>query len=173
MGRSKRGLLHIGEIIGRELVEIQDTHVDERELAVWPDFRKVKGIPAETLRLLVGHNLDLQRPSGIIAPVDRLHQVTLRPVGIRAAHGEGFGMREVLDTLERLEVEFHPDTLLPGVEERKRMAAVAVHVPIAVRRATVAHEDEHLLQAFRVERPEVPSWSGSCSWYADRAFGCE
>ena len=65
-------------------------------------------------------------------------------------------MREVLDTLERLEVEFHPDALLPGVEERKRMAAEAVHVTIAVWRAAVAHEDEHLVQAFRVERPEVP-----------------
>ena len=36
------------------------------------------------------------------------------------------------------------------------MAAIAVHVPIAVWRAAVAHEDEHLVQAFRVERPEVP-----------------
>src|ERR1043166_9199644 len=36
------------------------------------------------------------------------------------------------------------------------MAAEAMHVPIAVRRAAVAHEDEHLVQAFRVERPEVP-----------------
>src|SRR5437870_634949 len=36
------------------------------------------------------------------------------------------------------------------------MAAVAVHVPIAVRRAAVAHEDQHLVQALRVARPEIP-----------------
>src|SRR5262249_13207984 len=64
--------------------------------------------------------------------------------------------REVLDALQRLEVEFHPDALLPGVEERKRVAAEAMHVAIAVRRAAVAHEDQYLMQAFRIERPEVP-----------------
>src|SRR5215813_7521345 len=36
------------------------------------------------------------------------------------------------------------------------MATVAIHVPVAVWRAAVTHEDEHLMQAFRVERPEVP-----------------
>ena len=65
--------------------------------------------------------------------------------------GEGFRVREVLNALEGLEVELHPDTLLPGVEERKRMAAEAMHVPIAIWRAAVAHENEHLVQAFWVK----------------------
>src|SRR5206468_9379447 len=127
-GRGKGGLLHVGKVVARELVELHDTHIDERELIVWPDFREVEGVPAEPLRLCVGHDLDLQRPPGIVTSVDGLHQVTLRPVGIRAAHGEGFGMREVFNALERLEVEFHPDALLSGVEERKRMATKAMYV---------------------------------------------
>src|SRR5262252_10159911 len=36
------------------------------------------------------------------------------------------------------------------------MATIAMHVTIAIRRTAIAHEDEHLVQAFRVERPEVP-----------------
>ena len=75
-------------------------------------FVRSNGFQRKALRLLVGHDLDLQRPPGIVAPVECLYQVTLRPVGIRAAHGEGFGMREVFNALERLEVEFHPDALL-------------------------------------------------------------
>src|SRR5215467_14943524 len=137
MGRGKRSLLYVGEVIGRDLVEFHDSYIDKREFTVWPDLREIERIPAETSRLRLGHDLDFQCPPGIVAAVERLHQVTLCPVGIRAAHGEGFGMREVLDALQRLEVEFHPDALLPGIEERKRVAAVAVHMPIAVWRAAV------------------------------------
>ena len=33
MGRGKRSLLYVGEVIGRDLIEFHDTYVDERELS--------------------------------------------------------------------------------------------------------------------------------------------
>jgi hypothetical protein len=54
---------------------------------------------------------------GGVTPVDRLHQIALRPVGVGPTDGQGIFVREVVNALERLEMEFHPDALLPGVQE--------------------------------------------------------
>src|SRR5215471_4712230 len=58
MGRGKRSLLHVGEVIGRDLVEFHDSYIDKREFSVWPDLREIEGIPVETPRLRLGHDLD-------------------------------------------------------------------------------------------------------------------
>ena len=105
MGRGKRRLLDVGEVIGRDLVELQDTYVNERELSVWPDLREVERIPAEGFGLGLSHDLDLQHPLRVVAAVDRVHQVALCPVRILAPDRQSFFMSQGLDALPRLEVK--------------------------------------------------------------------
>ena len=66
----------------------------------------------------------------MVAPLDGLIQVSCGVVGVLALQRLGFPARQVLDSLNRLEVDFNPDVLVPLVVPHKCVAAVPVHVPV-------------------------------------------
>ena len=59
-------------------------------------------------------------------------------------------------TLQGLEMEIYPETLIPGVDETISVVAIAVHVADVGRKAAVRHENRHLTKRFGRQRPEIP-----------------
>ena len=60
-----------------------------------------------------------------------------------------FGVRQVLNTLLGLEMEFDPHTIIAGVNHRERVAAEQVHVAERPWNSAVGHDNGHLMQCFR------------------------
>ena len=59
-----------------------------------------------------------------------------------------------------LHVELAVDSLAFGIDELERVAAVAVHVPVAVGRAAVREQERHLVSGLRPQADEVPEHVG-------------
>ena len=58
-------------------------------------------------------------------------------------------------------VKLHPHPFIPGVNEGKGMATKAIQMAVAIGRTAVTHQDEHLMQTFRVEaiqKKDFPKW---------------
>ncbi len=74
------------------------------------------------------------------------------PEGIQhcANSQNSFGSSELAKSETNLEVEFAIDGLVLVVDEFEGVAAVAVHVPEAVRSAAVAEQERHLQPEIRV-----------------------
>lgn len=53
-------------------------------------------------------------------------------------------------------MKFDPEGLSTLVDPSEGMRAVAVHLSVTIRSASVAHEDSDLMGRFRAETPEVP-----------------
>ncbi|MNP59319.1 hypothetical protein D3C76_1543060 [compost metagenome] len=68
----------------------------------------------------------------------------------------GLGIAEVTDALLGLPGEFHPVPFVGCVDKAEGMAAKAMHVPITIRHAAVAHDDGDLVQGLWQVGPEVP-----------------
>src|ERR1700736_4059178 len=58
--------------------------------------------------------------------------------------------------LSALEMELDPETLVLAVDERVGVRSEPIHMAYARRQAAVRHQDRHLVQALRAERPEIP-----------------
>ncbi len=95
-----------------------------------------------------------------LAFLNGVKQVTLRVVRIVASHLIGLLTGKIPDALFRLEVPLHVEQFVPGIDETEGMAAEAVHVPIAVRRAAIGEKNRDLVKRFGRERPEVPHHRG-------------
>ena len=128
----------------------------QRIVRVRPDLRDVEAVPAICLRILPRHDLNADAPGWEIAFRDGVAQIAGGMVRVLAGHARGLFAREVLDALVGLEVELHPAVRAARVVPLERMAAVAVHVAVASRRAAVGEEDRDLVDGLRRERQEIP-----------------
>ena len=142
--------------VGRVAVQRQPADLVQRVVAVRPDLGQVEGVEPVGLGLLEGHDLHLQRPAGVIAPLDRVEQVAPVVVGVLAGQPVGLLLGEEVDALVGLEVVLHPEALAFGVDPHVGVARVAVHVPPALGDAAVAHQPGDLVGRLGRQRPEVP-----------------
>ena len=62
--------------------------------------------------------------------------------------------------LTHLHVELAVDGLVVGIDELECVAAVAVHVPVAVGCAALGEQERHLVSCFRPQTDEVPEHVG-------------
>mmetsp|Transcript_9343 Transcript_9343/g.29469 ORF Transcript_9343/g.29469 Transcript_9343/m.29469 type:complete len:472 (+) Transcript_9343:83-1498(+) len=153
-------LLHLREVVGRVAVQHDTTHRDERELRVRPDLGQVEGVEPMPLRLLEGHHLHVQRPGGELAACDRVVQVSDGIVGVGACQLRGLVHRQVLDALVRLVVELAVHCLSVSIDKLECVRAIAVHVAVSIRDATVGEEEADLMSRLRTQRDEVPEHIG-------------
>ncbi len=77
-------------------------------------------------------------------------------IGVRAGQLVGLGLGEELDSLVGLEVVLHPEAFAARVHPHVGVRAEAVHVPVRLRDAAVAHQPGDLVCRLRAQRPEVP-----------------
>ena len=73
---------------------------------MWPDLREIERVNVVGVRILFVHDLHVQRPARELAALDRLVQVAMMGLAILADQGFRFLIREVLDALLGLEVNF-------------------------------------------------------------------
>src|SRR5258707_12415237 len=117
VGRRERRLFDLGEDVFGISVELKKSHLDQREVALWPDLRQVEGVEWEGLRLGVRHHLDEERPAREIACLDASVKIALMALAILTHERFGFRIRQILDALLAAEMELDPGALVCGVEE--------------------------------------------------------
>lgn len=158
VGGRERDLLDLGEVVVDVLVQRHLADLAQRVVLVRPDVGQVEDVDALLLpsltRLLLGHDLDLQSPSGVVTLLDRLEQVVLHEV-VRLL-GSLVGVGLVLLALIREHVELGIDPLLLVVDELDGVAEVRVHEAGAVGDAAVAEHVNDLVNALGVLGQVVP-----------------
>jgi hypothetical protein len=156
----ERGLLDLGEHVGRVAIEHEAPDRDPRVVRVAPDHGHVERVVAVGVGVGHRHHLHADLPLGRAAALQVLVQVARRMVGVAARQR---GRRR---TAQRAhaglgpEVVLHEDTRAGRVHPRERVHAEAVHVPVRRRRAAVAEQHgDHVRRLGRV-REEVPERVG-------------
>ncbi len=112
-------------------------------------------------RVLFRHDLHVQGPARELFLLDALVQVALVALAVPAHDRLGLLVAQVLDSLLGSQMEFHPITLVPGIDETEGVAAEAVHVAVGGGNAAVAHDDGDLVQRLGQRAPEVPVVQGA------------
>ncbi len=156
VGGAEDRLLDLGEDVPRVAVELQLADLDRRVVRVRPHLGEVERVEAVGRRVRRGHDLDLHRPGGEVAALDRLAQIALVAVGVLAGELVGLVLGEVLDALVGLEVVLDPEDLAGLVVPLVGVRAVPVHVAQRGRDAPVTEEPGHLVRRLGREAPEVP-----------------
>ena len=149
-------LLDLGEEVLRVAVERHRADLDQRVVGVRPDLGEVERVDPVGLGVLVGHDLDRQRPRREVAAPDALVEVATVEVGVLAGDPGGVLVGEPLDALVAVEVVLHPVLLAGRVDPQVGVRAVAVHVAVGPGDAAVAHQVGDLVRGLGVEAPEVP-----------------
>src|SRR5207253_3008253 len=117
----------------------------ERVVLVRPHLRQVERIDMIRLRILLRHDLHAYAPFREVTCFDGVKKIALRVVWVRSFERACLLAEKVLDPLLGLEVPFHVEELILSIEQAERVAAVTVHVPIAVRSPAVGEENRHLV----------------------------
>ncbi len=156
IGGLERRLLHLGEVVLRVAVEHHPPHRDRRVVAMRPDLGQIERVKPVIGRVGERHDLHLQPPLGRVAPGDRVVEIANVEVRLLGDHRLGLVVGEALDPLDGLEVVLDPELVAARVLPQEGVAAVAVHVAPAARRAAIAHQEADLMSRLGRERPEVP-----------------
>ncbi|MND83629.1 hypothetical protein D3C80_754970 [compost metagenome] len=161
VGRGEGGLLHVGEVVVRVLVELQHPHRDQRVVAVRPHLGEVERVDFVGLGLGLRHHLHIDLPAREVAPLDGVVEIRLTGLPILADGGGGLFICVEAVALLCLEVELDPEALVGVVDEAEGVAAVAVHLPQAPGDAAIAEQYGDLMQGLRMAGPEVPGCGGA------------
>ncbi len=111
-----------------------------------PHFGQVKRIPFERIRLLLCHDLDLQRPTRILTAFDCLIKVTLVALAILADDFCSLVIHPVLDALIGFEMELAPHAFTRSVDQRIGMTAIAIQMSVGSGQAAIRKENRDLMQ---------------------------
>ena len=150
VGRGKGGLLHMGEVVVRVLVELQHAHRDQRVVAVRPHLGEVERVDVVSLGFGLRHHLHIDLPAREVAPLDGIEQIRLTGLPILPDGGGGLFIGVEAVALLGLEVELDPEALVGIVDKAEGVAAVAVHLPQALGDAAIAEQYGDLMQGFRM-----------------------
>jgi len=154
--RFERRLLDLGVEVGWVAVQGQSADLVQRVVTVRPHLGQVEGVEPVGLGLFEGHDLNLQRPAGVITALDRLEQVAPMVVGVNAGDPVGLLLGEEVDALVGLEVVLHPEALALCIDPHVGVARVAVHVPPSLRDPAVTHQPRDLMGRLGRQGPEIP-----------------
>src|SRR3546814_7458432 len=78
---------------------------------------EIEGIDAIGLGVVVGHDLNRQRPARMLVARDRLEEIAPMEVRIAARHRRGFGVGEERHALICMEMVLHPELLAGGIDK--------------------------------------------------------
>ena len=123
---------------------------------MFPHLGDVEGVLMVVACLLLGHNLDLQCPLGILPALDSIEQVVLAALPVLSDELLCLLIGEVLDPLLADPVVFDPYTFASLVDHAVCVASESVHVPVGIRDSAVGHDDCDLVQGFGYHGPEIP-----------------
>ena len=77
IGRRKGSLFHLGKVVFRIAIELQDADLNQRVIGMRPNLGQIERIPAISFRFFFRHDLDAETPSGIVAGLDVFEQIAL------------------------------------------------------------------------------------------------
>ncbi len=106
------------------------------------------------------HDLHRDTPLREITLGDGLEKVALRVVGVNSSLRTRCLAGEILNALLGLEMPFHIEEFVLGIDQAEGVAAETVHVAITVGRTAIGKQDGDLMQRFRRKRPEIPHHGG-------------
>ena len=149
-------LLHLCKIVFGIAVQLQDAYIVQGEVSMRPHLRQVKGIDAVMVGLLLGHQLHLEKPTGIIATLDALVEVALVRLTVFSNDGLSLLIGQALNALQGAQVELHPGAYIVAIDKTVGMASESVHVAVRTGNAARTHGDGHLMQRFGQGGPEIP-----------------
>lgn len=157
MGGIECYLFDFGEVILGVLVELEKTDFAEGELLLGPDVGQIKDINflvlPEIFGFFGGHGLEGDGPGGVFLALDGFVEVLCVVVWRIIV---GVFLRDEFDALIRLHVHLGIDPVTGLVNQLQGVPTVTVHVAVAVRNATVAHQDEDLMNRLGVLGKVVP-----------------
>ena len=147
VGWGEGGLLSLGVVVLRVLVEDELADALERIIGVRPDLGDVIDVEAVVVGVSDGHDLSVPSPRREVTLSNSIMEVHGSPVLVGLTLFGGRLGSEVLDALIRLVVVFHEELLTLGVDPLEGVGAIAVHVTIAIGSTAVRHEDGHLVES--------------------------
>lgn len=148
-------LLSLGMEIFRISVEHNLADWFKRIVAMGPYFSHVVDIESVFVSVSKRHNLYEPVPSGSTAIQQCFVEVSGCKVLVLHTLLCSLCIREVFDTLSCLEVVLNQKWLSLCVDPLEGMGAVAIHVPVAVRSASIGKENHNLVLSLRRVTPEV------------------
>ncbi len=137
MGGREPRLLNFRKVVFRVAVQLKFTHFNQRIILVRPDLGEIKRIIVRLGRIRLWHDLYAETPFREIASLNRIIKVALVGLAIFTNRFGGVITGLGFDALFGLEVELHPEALILRIDERIGVRAIAVHMPVACRQATV------------------------------------
>ena len=147
VGWGEGGLLSLGVVVLRVLVEDEPADALERIIGVRPDLGDVIDVEAVVVGVSDGHDLGVPSPRREVTLSNSIMEVHGSPVLVGLTLFGGRLGSEVLDALIRLVVVFHEELLILGVDPLEGVGAIAVHVSVAIGSTAVRHEDGHLVES--------------------------
>ena len=102
------------------------------------------------------HDLHEQRPFREITAFNGIVKVSLAAFTVTTNQFCCFCIGQVLNALLSAEVEFHPETLIIGINKTIGVATKTMHVTITHRNTTIRHHNGDLVQCFWQQSPEIP-----------------
>ena len=158
--RIEARVLGLGEVVVGRSVERQLADLDQRVVGVGPDLGQIEGVEAIGLGVRVRHDLDLQRPRGALAALDRLVHVDVVVARVLAAELGRLRVGQAADALIGLEVELDPRALAGRVDPLEGVRAEAVHVAQAGRDPAITEEPHELVGGLGRVGEEAPDVVG-------------
>src|SRR5882757_396550 len=156
MRGSEGSLLNFGKIISWIFIQFHHTQIDQWKFFLRPGFGQIEWIETIIFCLFSRHDLYFHMPFGKLAAVNSFYQVALRKIRIFTFHFYRVGIDEIFDALGSFEMKFHPYLFIFIIDETECMATKSIHMAVTIRGATIAHQEHDLVQAFRIEAPEIP-----------------
>mmetsp|Transcript_6295 Transcript_6295/g.9563 ORF Transcript_6295/g.9563 Transcript_6295/m.9563 type:complete len:370 (-) Transcript_6295:238-1347(-) len=160
VGRGKGGLLHFRKVVLGIAVQHHAPNLQQGVVLVGPNLGDIKWVEAGFLGLLEGHNLNINSPRGVVTIGNGIVQIADGVISILTSNTVSFTGRQVSDTLIRLEVILHIERLSSSIHVLEGVAAVPIHVAVAIGGTSVAHQERDLVSGFRTKGDEVPEHVG-------------
>jgi len=145
-GRLEGSLLDLGKVIFGISVQNHLANRDQRVILVRPYFGDVERIPLVFPGVFEFHDLNVDGPRGEPLLGNGLEQILLRVVSVFSCKTIAFLLCEVFNALIGLEVILDPVGFSFGVDVLEGVAAVAIHVAVALGNTTVREQDGDLMK---------------------------
>ena len=125
-----------------------------------PHFGQIEGVIRRLVGVFLRHHLHAETPLREIAALDGIEKIFLGGLAGAADDFGSLGVGPVLVALHGLKMELHPESIILGVDETVSVAAVSVYVTHTDRQPAIRHQNCHLMQRLRRQRPEIPGGGG-------------
>ncbi len=149
-------LLGLGEEIDRVLVQHHAADRRQRDDLLGDDLGRIEDVEVELVGRLLVEGLDVERPFGEVALVDRFPQVAPRVVGIGAGDLHRLVPQRGGGADAGPPVELHEGRFVPGIDQAEGVDAEALDVAQRARDGAIRHRPHQHVHALGHQRDEIP-----------------